>query len=284
MTDNNQISAGVEYGNLYKTALISFITAFFSYVLIYFLTNYVVLYFAYDFDIPAYFDISGVQFINTDGTKDWSRDALITILLSRPISAVLLGIFLLIILMMGSKKPIAIILLLFWANIFSFKEAFGILIDDAIAGSGTYEVAIAMNIGTTTLITASVILIFILYKIGMMNGRLIVMSFQNQNLTIFQNRIIFFIVVFLLPWILILAITFKATTTMVHVNQFYMNIPIVFLLLPFLTAGKIKNRDFAYSQCDKHQYIDLILTLILVVLAFVMIFVMFNGIQITNSQ
>ncbi len=276
------MSEGLNFGSLTKTFIISLVAAFFSYVFLYIYANYVVLYFAYDFDIPAYLDINGVVLLGDKNHDNWSRDALITIFLSKPISAVILGIITLIILMIGSKKPVSIILLLFWLNVFSFNEAFGILIDDAIAGSGTYEVAEVMNFGKIFIISGAVILAFLLYKIGMMNGRIIIMTFQNQNLFPFKSRILFFIFIFFLPWIIILVATFSSVNSVLPNSQLIKNLTVIILLIPFLTSGKIKNKEFVYTPIKRHLISDIVYTFVFGLLTIAMIFVLINGLQIIH--
>ncbi len=277
-----QKETGINYNSLFKTLAISVITAFFSYVLLFLYTNYAALYFAYDFDIPAYVDLGGVCFPSENDVSTWSRDAVITILLSKPLSAVIIGIPVLIIMMIGFKKPIAIVMVLFWVNIFAFNNAFGLLIDDAIARSGTYEVAVVMNLGEVTIITGSIILAFLLYKIGMMNGRLIIMSFPNQSLTNTKNRIIFFSIVFLIPWLIVIFYIYLMDSDTVPLSQMIKNLPVALLLIPFLTAGKIKNKKFNYMPSVYHSKSDLIYTVLFAFLSIVMIFVLKNGFTITG--
>lgn len=275
--------AGINYSSLTKTLGISIVAAFFAYTLLFIYTNYVALYFAYDFDIPAFVDLKGVHFDSDNNSAYWSRDALITILLSEPMSAMILGIFFLTILMIGSKKPISIIIVLFWLNIFAFNNAFGILIDDAIARSGTYEVATVMDLGELTIFTGSIILAFLLYKIGMMNGRLIIMSFPHQSLTVFKNRLVFFFLIFIIPWLLVILYTYILGGDSVPVSKLIRNLPVVLLLLPFLTAGKILNKKFVYQPSISHVKADIIYSFLFVVLTIVMIFVLSNGFTITGN-
>lgn len=270
----------IKYESLLKSIGISLVTAIFAYLLLFLHTNYVTLYFAYDFDIPAYMNLQGVHLLSD--TNSWQRDALITILLSKPISAILAGIIFLIILMIGTKKPVSIILLLFWINVFAFNMAFGLIIDDAIAHSGTYKVALEMNIIQVSLIAISILLTYFLYKIGMMNGRLIIMSFPHQNLCFLKNRIIFFITIFFLPWLAVLFYTYLSGGASVPISEVLKNLPVLVLLIPFLTSEKIKNIEFKYLPTIYHTKIDLILSILFVISSIVLIFVINNGIRISG--
>lgn len=277
-----QNSVTINYGNLAKSVSISVVSALFAYLLIFLYTNYVTLYFAYDFDIPAYINQDGINLkIDTEGFQ-WSRDALITILLSRPISSITIGIIFIIILMIGTRKPVSVIFLLFWLNIFAFSTAFGVLIDDSIVHSGTYDVAKEMNLGVISLISVAILLAYVLYKVGMMNGNLIVMSFPNQNLFLLKNRIIFFASTFIFPWLLVTGYSYLSGRLSVPASEWLKNLPVLILLIPFLAADKIKNVDFKYQPPLVHTKTDLFLSILFVFLTIVLIFVLNNGISITH--
>lgn len=272
----------IDYNSLSKSFFISIVSALCAYLVIFSLSNYVPLFFAYDFDIPAFLDITGIHFSNEASSNQWSRDALVTILLSKPISAFIAGIGFLIILMIGTRKPVSIILFLFWLNIFAFNTAFGILIDDAVAHSGTYEVAVAMNIDYIFLVAMTIILAFIIYKVGMMNGRLIIMSFPHQKLMLTRSRIIFFTIIFLVPWLIVVGYTYISGGASVPVSELLKNLPVLILLVPFLTASKPENTDFKYLPTIRHNMVDLILSLLFVTLTIIMIIVLMNGVVITG--
>jgi hypothetical protein len=272
----------MDYSSLSKSIVISIFSAVCAYLLIFLYSNYVGLYFAYDFDIPAYVNLKGINFLSNGETSHWSRDALITILLSKPISAVIAGIGFLVILMMGTKKPVSLILFLFWLNVFAFNTAFGIFIDDAIAGAGTYEVAMAMNIGNISIVVISILLAFLLFKIGMMNGRLIIMSFPHQNLYLLRSRIIFFTAIFLIPWLLVLAYNYLSHDSSDYSSETLKNLPVVILLIPFITASKPENIDFKYLPSVKHSHIDIVLSILFIILSILQIIIMKNGIHITG--
>ncbi len=272
----------IDYSSLIKSIVISVVSAVCAYLIFFLYSNYVALYFAYDFDIPAFVNLKGINFIQGDETTYWSRDALITILLSKPISAFIGGIVFLVILMTSTKKPVSIILFLFWLIVFGFNTAFGILIDDAVAGSGTYEVAVVMNINNISLIVISIFLAFLLFKIGMMNGRLIIMSFPHQHLYLLRSRIIFFITIFLIPWLLILAYSYFTHDPSDHSSELLKNLPVLILLIPFITASKPENIEFKYLPTIRHSYIDVLLSILFMILSAILIILMKNGIEITG--
>ncbi len=275
-------SNSIDYKSLSKSFVISVVSALCAYLLVFIYTNFAPLYFAYDFDIPAFVNLRGINFQTIIDADAISRDALVTILLSKPIAAVIVGIISLIILMIGTKKPISIILVLFWLNIFAFDTAFGILIDDAVAHSGTYEVAMAMNIHNVLLVAISILLAFILFKIGMMNARLIIMSFPHQDLCNTRPRIIFFIAIFLIPLFLVLVYTFLTGGQTESTSELMKNLPVLILLIPFLTASKPENTDFKYLPTVRHSYIDIILLILFILISVIVIMTMYNGLIISG--
>ncbi len=277
-----QENVPINYNSLSKSIVISIFSALCAYILVFLYSNYVTLYFAYDFDITAFVNLKGINFEGNLDTSHWSRDALITILMSKPLAAGILGIGLLVTLMIGTKKPVSVILLLFWLNVFAFNTAFGILIDDAIARSGTYEVAVEMSIGNVYLLVMSILMTFFLYKIGMMNGRLIITSFPHQNLRFIRNRIVFFFAVFLFPWLLVVGYTYLSGGATNSISELIRNLPVLILLIPFLTAEKIQNIDFKYLPTINHSKFDIILSVIFVMLALLMVIILHHGITITG--
>jgi len=273
----------IHYDSLVKSVIISIVSAIFAYLIIFLFTNYSALYFAYDFDIPATIDLNGINFEGDTNQVIWSRDALITILVSKPIASITAGVLFLTLLLVIGRKPISVIFLLFWLNIFAFNTAFGVLIDDSIVHSGTYDVAMEMNIGGISVIFMSVILAFILYKIGIINGRLMILSFPHQELFLLRNRITFFSAIFILPWLFVLGYSYLSGRSSIMVSEWLKNLTVLILLIPFLTASKIKNIDFKKLPLVEHTKTDLILSSLFVILSIVLIFVINNGITITGS-
>ena len=275
-------NALVDYNSLLKTFLISVASAIFSFLLVFFFSNYASLFFAYDFDIPASFNLEGISFSTAIDSHYLSKDAMVTILLSNPISGVIGGVIFLFILMIGTKKPVSVIMLLFWLNVFAFNSAFGLLIDDAVAKAGTYEVAVIMNINNIYLLAMGVLLAFILFKIGMMNGKLIMLSFPNQKLSALRGRIIFFTVIFLIPWMLVIIFTFFSQGFTLSFSGVLKNMPVIILLVPFLTAEKPENLDFKYLPTERFSKKDIIFSVLFILISVILVVVMRNGISISS--
>lgn len=272
----------INYLGLLKTLVLSVISAICAYLIVFLYSNYVSLYFAYDFDVPAIVNYKGIVFLSESAIETWSRDEIITILLSKPISAMIFGLGFLIILMVGNRKPASLILFLLWLNIFSFNTSYGVLIDDLIAQSGTYEAAIQMNIDNIILIVLSILFGFILYKIGMMNGRLVIMSFPNQNLCSFKNRIQFFVLIFLVPLLAVVGYCYLFGSASSSLSELFKNLPVLLILMPFLTSGKIANKKFKYLPSSGNTKIDIYLSIAFVMVSLALIFVLYHGISLNK--
>ncbi|MAE09301.1 MAG: hypothetical protein CL661_11145 [Bacteroidetes bacterium] len=178
------------------------------------------------------------------------------------------------------KKILTVILLLFWLNIIAFSSAFGELIDDVKTETGTIEVVNTMNIDATYLIIMAIILAFILYKIGMMNGKLIKYSLYSQNLISIQLRIIFFVSILLIPWLLVVILSGLLRADFFSISLILTNLPAIILLIPFLVREKPENLNFKYVSTNGSSISDLILVIFLIILSLVLILVMRNGIVI----
>jgi len=277
MLENKEI---LDYSFLLKLSLISVITAVSTYIFIFFFSNYASLFFANDSGIAASFNLSGISFPDEISKLNWSRDEMITILLSKPISSFVLGFFSLFLLMVSSKKPSSVIMLLFWLNIFAFNSAFGLLIDDAFFGIGTYNVATLMNISNITLFIMAVILAYIFLKLGLMNGRLIIISFPSQSLSNLKTRVVFFAIVFTIPLLLIILYSYLLSSWAFSISGMLKFLPVVILLIPFLTAKKPENTNFQYTPAYKFSIVDIIISLLLIAMATALVFWMKSGVVI----
>ena len=277
MLENKEI---LDYSFLLKLSLISVITAVSTYIFIFFFSNYTSLFFANDSGIAASFNLSGISFPDEISKLNWSRDEMITILLSKPISSFVLGFFSLFLLMVSSKKPSSVIMLLFWLNIFAFNSAFGLLIDDAFFGIGTYNVATLMNISNITLFIMAVILAYIFLKLGLMNGRLIIISFPSQSLSNLKTRVVFFAIVFTIPLLLIILYSYLLSSWSFSISGMLKFLPVVILLIPFLTAKKPENTNFHYTPAYKFSIVDTIISLLLIAMATTLILWMKSGVVI----
>lgn len=260
--------------------LISIICAFCAYISIFFVSNYASLYLSYDFDIPAIFDTNGITFLTEGDSSLWTRDAFITILLSSPLSAIIIGISALIIFMINSKKTIPVIFLLLWVVIFAFNTSFSILISDAIWEKGTYEVAKLMKLNNIYLIAMSIIYAFLLYKIGKMNSKLIMLYFSH--LDTLKNRIIFFFTILIIPWIITITAYYFISGITFSWPFIMENIPVIIIILPLIVSKIPSDIKSEYTVPKAITPFDIIITIAALTLSILLIMLMQKGITITG--
>ena len=159
--------------------LISLFSALFAYTIIYFLTNLTALYFAYDFDIPAHFNLYKLFFDIDKTSQLWTHDATITLLISRPVAALFMGIIALLALILVRKKLMSFFFFLMWLTLLAFNNAVGVFADDILAKSGTYNIAILMKFDVSILIVISIIAIYLLIRIGIIVSYIFQASFPS---------------------------------------------------------------------------------------------------------
>ncbi len=225
-------SEPVKLLELFQLFVISSLAATFAFTLVYFLTNYAALYFAYDFNIPGHFDLDGMVFDTENAGDLWTFDATVTILLSKPVSALLMAVVSLAAFMFIKRKLISFFFFLFWMNVLSFNLALGGLVDDAIMGSGTYDVLMLMKMNITAVVFSSLVIIYFLYRIGIVNYYVIKTSFPENYLINWQARVVLLMTVVVLPWLLLF--TFPSFDRESHYTliSFLKNISLLTILLP----------------------------------------------------
>ncbi len=260
---------------------ISLITAFSAYIFVFFISNYASLYFAYDFDIPAFFSLKGINFYDQNPLS-WSRDAFITIFLSIPLTGLIIGILSLLLLIINIKKPIAIILFLLWIIIFAFTNSLGILINDAVWQTGTYEVARIMNMNNIIILLMAVLYAFVLFKIGIMTGKIITLSFEYLNLNLLKNKLLFLLLILILPWLITVFASCILTQRSFAWSLFFINIPVLLLIIPTMAGKKPWNKEIGYKPQSGIISLDIILTISVFTLSAIFIMLMQNGISITR--
>ncbi len=238
-----------------RMMVISTIAVLFSYLLIFFVGNYAVLYFSYDFDIGAWFDISGVHFEQLRGSSLWTYDAEVTIFLSKPLIALTIGIISLSLLLLINKLKVTFFLLLIWMNIVSFNACFGLFVDDFIAQSGLVYVAERMEINMLAMIFSLAITTFIMIRLGMVNSTIFSLLLPEKKKAELPLRIIAVLIVIILPWLLsgllIFAFAYSSYDLRIHINT----VSTFLIILPFFyyKGREIKNMEakkIKITTCD----------------------------------
>lgn len=220
--------------------VLSLVTAIFAYLLVFFAGNFASLYFAYDFDIGASFSIDGLIFELERSHQLWTYDAEVTILLSRPLLSLVIGILSLIGLILIKKINLVFFLFLFWLNIFSFNAAIGLFVDDFVSQAGLFFVAERMEISIGAMIFYLGVAVFIMYRLGVVNS-LIFMQILPQNINNHSSiRILIIFITVFIPWLLtgivLILLSYQSHSLSVHLTT----ISTAIILIPFLFTKKKK--------------------------------------------
>ena len=244
-------SEPVKLWELFQLFVVSSFAATFAFTLVFFLTNWVALYFAYDFNIPGHFDLNGLVFDVEKSNRLWTFDATVTILFSKPVSALLIAVVSLAAFMFIKRKLISFFFFLFWMNVLGFNLALGGLLDDAIMGSGTYDVLMLMKMNLTAVVFSSLVIIYFLYRVGMINYYVIKASFPENYLINWQARLVLLMIAVGLPWLLLF--TFPSFDSGSHYSliSFLKNVSVIVILLPLFVV-KPKDAFLAHLETLNH--------------------------------
>ncbi|PLX03725.1 MAG: hypothetical protein C0595_06035 [Marinilabiliales bacterium] len=269
----------INFKNYLQISLVSSIAALFSYLLLFLIGNYVVLYFAYDFDIGAWFNISGVHFSQPPSSPLWTYDAEVTILLSKPILSLLIAIASLLTMLLIKNLRIASLLLILWINIFSFNACFGTIIHDFIWQTGLINVAEKMELSMGTMIFSMAITTFFMIRIGMVNSTIFSLFLPKKNKTKNRIRFLALIMFILVPIIISFLISF-VFTSMHHRATVHLNILSLIIIIGvffFYKGKKIKNTEAKKLNITRF---DWFLSILLLIATFIIYYKMLSPIMI----
>ncbi len=261
--------------------VISIIAILTAHFFIDFICNFSALYFSYDFDIPAHFDLSGLHFGIDDSHPLWTFDSAVTIYLSRPLTALIFGFGVFLLSMRMKRKQLSSLLFLIWANILGFHTALSLFVEDAFTQTGVYQVMQLMHINVIFLVMFAALSIYFMIIIGIMNGRLLYLSLPARLMQSARQKYLFLLLAFVLPWFLLVGITMIGKDGQVLFGEIMMNLSIGFILFPFLLTKKPDHQLFRIKTVNDMSYRDLMIVGILLILMAVLLFWMKQGVSIT---
>ncbi len=270
----------VKLWKLFQLFVVSSFSAVFAFTLVYFLSNWAALYFAYDFNIPAHFDLNGLLFDVEKTSKLWTFDAKVTILMSRPVSALLIGVFSLAAYIFIKRKLISFFFFLFWMNILSFNLALGGLVDDAIVGSGTYDVLMLMKMNLTAVVFSSLIIVYFLYRVGIINFYVLSASFPKRYLSNRQGRYVFLMMAVVLPWLLLFTFPSFDSASHYSVLGFLKNVSVMVVLLPLFIVNPKEHLLSHLETIRQPQKFDLLNLVLFATGAFLLYYFMVDGVYL----
>ena len=268
-----------KYSSLIFTAIISTVAALFSFILIYYLTNLSTLFFAHDFKIAASFNLTGVSFSN-GFDYGWTKDIIVTILLSKPISALILGVVFLVALLVPVKKSASVVFLLFWMIVFSFNTVYGILLNGEILRIAKHEIVFLSNVSNFFFILISIIFAFVLLKIGIIIGKMMQLLFSNQYFTDYNNKILFFIFTMIIPWSVVVSYSLFTTGVAITLSGLLSYLSLLIFIIPFLMIKKNVNEKLSYYPVLKLNIADIIIIFFCIFISIIMVIILKNGVAI----
>ncbi len=193
--------------------VISFVSALFAWYLQRILSGLTTLYFSYDLNIKAILHLDGITFFTPSSSPAWTRDAIITINLAAPIMNLFFGLIIMAIFIFSHRKSRAMAFFMIWLMIYSFTGIFGSFVENNIARTGLYTVSKLMDIGVVFQIIFVVLALYFLYIMGIIIGKLVMLIIPEKFKREDKINITFFLTAFILPWLLVLAVTVKGLST-----------------------------------------------------------------------
>jgi len=262
-------------------SVMSLVTALFAYLLLFFAGNYASLYFAYDFDIGAWFSLGGISFDIERPHHLWTYDAEVTIFLSKPLLSLVIGIISLIALILIKRVRLIFFFLLFWLNIFAFNAAFGLFVDDFISRTGLIFVAERMELGLPEIIFSLSISVFIMYRIGMVNSLIFGQLLPKKCKTNIKIKALIVLITIIMPWlmtgIIIIILSYPDHLLTEHLKT--LSTAIIFI--PFFFCKGKEPTEKATSLMKFEKY-DWLIAFVILVLAFFLYSEMLNPIVIVG--
>jgi len=241
--------------------------------------NYAVLYFAYDFDIGAYFTLSGVEFAIDRTDPLWTYDAEVTILLSRPLFSLIIGVVSLLVLILSRKLHTATFFFLLWMNIFAFNAAFGLFLDDFISRTGVFYVARRMDFDTPEIIVSLAISVFIMYRLGMVNslvfGQLLPQKCSSSN----KQKYSYLSFTLVLPWLLTGLLIILITYPIEMFSEHLKTLSTIVIIVPMFFCKRRKSSD-TLLNIKSIGRLDWIIAILFILFSAILYLVMVNPVLI----
>ena len=215
--------------NLLAMFVVSLVSGLFAWYLQRLLSGLTTLYFSYDLNIKASLNLEGIHFLTPASSAAWTRDALVTLNLAAPIMNLFLGLFVLAVYVFSSRKSRSMAFFMIWMMVYAFTGIFGSYVENSVARTGLYTLSQIMDIGIVFQIIFVVLALYFLYIMGLTVGKLAMLTLPQEFIREDKISTRFFIVVFIVPWLLVLVFSAKGLST----SQLYTYLLGIIILLPF---------------------------------------------------
>ncbi len=215
--------------------VVSFVSALFAWYLERLLSGLTTLYFSYDLNIKAVLHLSGITFFTLTSSPVWTHDAIITINLAAPIMNLFLGLIIMAIFIFSKRKTQSMTFFMLWIMIYSFTGIFGSFVENNLARTGLYTVSRLMDIGVIFQIIFIVLSLYFLYIMGLAIGKLVMLIIPEKFKQEDRIKTSFFLIVFVFPWLLVLAVSFRSlsvSTVLTYLLGFIVMLPFNWMQKP----------------------------------------------------
>jgi hypothetical protein len=264
--------------------VISLTASLFAKLLVDLMAFFATIYVAYDFDIYSYFDLNGVTFLTPTHSPEWYLDSKVSILLAAPIASMFIGLFSMAGLILIKRKLISFFFLLFWLNLYAFNNSAGILVDDFIAKTGFYNVVVLYKLPNEVLMVTSILAIYILYRIGMVNTLIFRTSIEEQFKNLFKNRLFIFLITIFVPWIANGVLPLFSKNPNIELMFFLRGASMVVLFFPFFTYRPKKKMVSKVEIISKVLPADWVNTALYILGIFMLFMVLNHGVFIFSNN
>jgi len=264
----------------WSVIFISLLTAISAYVILFFVSGYSSLYFAYDFDIQAYMGMEGVVYQTPLSDAHWTFDALMTILISKPLASFFLGLISLVLLLVIKNKSVSWLYFLIWMALWGINGAMGLLVEDAIFGMGTYEVARAMNFSLPVVIVIGTLSAYFLFLVGKLLCRIYLVHLAQAPFYGEKHRNSFIFSTIIIPWLVVLVVNYANWFPSFSLYELFKIFTLVIVFIPFFFSKDHPSEMTFKRNWKQPVKIDLLFLLGQLLLAILAISLMVNGFSI----
>ncbi len=231
---------------------VSLISGLFAWYLERFLSGMTTLYFSYDLNIKAVFNLNGIRFLTPAVSGAWTRDALVTLNLAAPIMNLFLGLTTLVVYVFIRHKSRSMAFFMIWLMVFSFTGIFGSYLENNVARTGMYALSKIMDIGVVFQIIFVVLALYFLYIMGVAIGKLTALTLPYKFFSEDKIRLSAFLLIFIFPWLVILLLSFKGLSS----SMLFTYITGIVILLPFNWMQGPEKKGVHLRRMPRHLPVD----------------------------
>ncbi len=242
---------------MWPMVFISWVAAFLSYMILFFITGYASLYFAYDFDIQAYLGFGGVVYLTPITSENWTFDAIVTVLLSKPLAAFFLGLFSTFALVMIRCRNTMWFYFFIWMAIWGFNLSLGGMVDDAIFKVETYAVAEVMNFSLSAIIISGFVSAYLMYLLGVIISRFYLQYLKGVAFYSEKRKVLSVLLTIVFPWISVGLISFSSWVPAISAIELSRFATAAVLILPMFFVKPLATSPVAYT-CSKPGWVDIL--------------------------